>query len=242
MLNPLSPAKWNYRTAAHLLNRAGFGGPPAEIEKLVALGPLQAVDSLVFFERVPDVLTNPTWAEPDPNRVDQFLAFRKMAERTKGDISQDERRALEEKRREMQRQEQREQQQRIMELRGWWLKRMAEGPRPLQEKLTSFGTGISRPARKRCSDAYFMWLQNDTFRGMGAWQLAGIALRGGAKIPRCSSGWIRRRVAKQHPNENFAREVMELFSLGRRTLHRKGCDGSRAGHDGLDPESRGTVL
>ena len=31
MFTPLSPQQWNYETAAHLLNRAGFGGTPAEI-------------------------------------------------------------------------------------------------------------------------------------------------------------------------------------------------------------------
>jgi len=34
MLKPLSAAKWNFGAAAHLLNRAGFGGTPAEIEKM----------------------------------------------------------------------------------------------------------------------------------------------------------------------------------------------------------------
>jgi len=47
MLKPLPGARWNYQTAAHLLNRAGFGGPPAETEQLVALGPEGAVNRLV---------------------------------------------------------------------------------------------------------------------------------------------------------------------------------------------------
>ena len=34
MLKPLATSRWDYGSAAHLLNRAGFGGPPAEIEKL----------------------------------------------------------------------------------------------------------------------------------------------------------------------------------------------------------------
>ena len=38
MLKPISPASWDYTKAAHLLNRAGFGGPPAEIQKLTDLG------------------------------------------------------------------------------------------------------------------------------------------------------------------------------------------------------------
>ena len=36
MLKPLPSTRWDFTTAAHLLNRAGFGGTPAEIEKLVA--------------------------------------------------------------------------------------------------------------------------------------------------------------------------------------------------------------
>jgi hypothetical protein len=31
MLKPLPEKDWNYTTAAHLLNRAGFGCPPAEV-------------------------------------------------------------------------------------------------------------------------------------------------------------------------------------------------------------------
>ena len=54
MLKPLSGDRWNFTTAAHLLNRAGFGGTPAEIEKLVRLGPEKAVSHLVDFENIPD--------------------------------------------------------------------------------------------------------------------------------------------------------------------------------------------
>ncbi len=38
MFTPLSPQQWNYETAAHLLNRAGFGGTPAEIEAAYGKG------------------------------------------------------------------------------------------------------------------------------------------------------------------------------------------------------------
>ena len=43
MLKPIAAAKWNFTTAAHLMNRAGFGGTPEEIETLIALGPEKAV-------------------------------------------------------------------------------------------------------------------------------------------------------------------------------------------------------
>src|SRR5437870_1342448 len=110
MLKPLSAAKWNFTTAAHLLNRAGFGGPPSEIEKLVKPGPEKAVSHLVDFENIPDDTSDPSWAKPDPTRAERFLAVR---------------RANEEERRKLIREEQQQQRQRTMELRGWWLERMA---------------------------------------------------------------------------------------------------------------------
>src|SRR2546430_5605768 len=47
MLGALPGSKWNYTTAAHLLNRAGFGGAPAEIERLQNIGLDHAVSSFV---------------------------------------------------------------------------------------------------------------------------------------------------------------------------------------------------
>ena len=54
MLKSFSADRWNYETAAHLLNRAGFGGPPDEIQKLADLGPDKAVSSLLDYENIPD--------------------------------------------------------------------------------------------------------------------------------------------------------------------------------------------
>src|SRR5262245_48787185 len=51
-LTPISPSDWNYDFAAHLLERAGFGGTPEEIDALAKLTPAQAVARLVRFEGV----------------------------------------------------------------------------------------------------------------------------------------------------------------------------------------------
>ena len=49
-LTPITKADWNYDRAAHLIERAGFGATPAEIERLAALSPDQAVARLVNYE------------------------------------------------------------------------------------------------------------------------------------------------------------------------------------------------
>jgi len=55
-LRPLPAAAWSRDRAAHLLERAGFGGTPAEVEKLAAMSPTDAVRSLVRYQRIKDNL------------------------------------------------------------------------------------------------------------------------------------------------------------------------------------------
>ena len=212
MLNPLPDSKWTFTTAAHLLNRAGFGGTPDEIENLVQLGPDKAVAYLVDYETIPDATTSPEWAKPDPNRMEKRQELQQLVQQMRRAPSE-ERPALEQKRREMQRLENRTQQEHLMELRGWWLQRMAKGPRPLQEKMTLFWHGHFATSAQKVRDAYFMWRQNETFRRLatGNWLQLQIAV---AKDPAMLIWLDQAQSRKEHPNENYAREVMELFALG----------------------------
>src|SRR5580700_1101908 len=142
MLRQLAKGKWDYSPAAHLLNRAGFGGPPAEIEKLAALGLEAAVAHLVDYEGIPDESANPDWAKPDPDRP---ASLRTMQS------------APEQERREMYRDYQQEQRQHLVALRHWWLERMASGPRPFQEKMVLFWHGHFATSFEKVRDAYLMW-------------------------------------------------------------------------------------
>src|SRR5436190_23532715 len=49
-LTPISAKDWNRDFAAHLLERAGFGGTPAEIDALAKMTPAQAIARLVRYE------------------------------------------------------------------------------------------------------------------------------------------------------------------------------------------------
>ena len=51
-LSPIAAADWTGERAAHLLERAGFGATPDDIERLSRLSPQQAVDSLVDYESI----------------------------------------------------------------------------------------------------------------------------------------------------------------------------------------------
>ena len=126
MLKALSNERWSFTTAAHLLNRAGFGGTPEEIDRLVSLGPDGAVLHLVDYEKIPDSTRNPEWAKPDPQREERLRQARN---------------ADPEKRRQIIQEERRKQREHLVELKWWWLRRMAKGPRPFQEKMTLFWHG-----------------------------------------------------------------------------------------------------
>src|SRR5271156_1479882 len=101
MLRQLAEGKWTFETAAHLLNRAGFGGPPSEIDSLLALGQEGAVSRLVDFERVPDDTPAPEWAKPDPEYAATVRSMQSAAE---------------EERRQMYRERQQEERQHLVNL------------------------------------------------------------------------------------------------------------------------------
>jgi uncharacterized protein (DUF1800 family) len=198
MLRALSPSQWNYYTAAHLLNRAGFGGRPPEIEAAVKMGLQATVERLINFESEPEASMNPSWAKADPERFKQLREFRD---------------ADPEKRKELQRARQREERERFVELRNWWLERMVSGKRPLQEKLTLFWHGHFATSAQKVKDAYLMWRQNDIFRRNSAGNWLAL-LTEVSKDPAMLIWLDQAQSRKEHPNENFAREVMELFVLG----------------------------
>ncbi len=199
MLKPLSSGQWNFSTAAHLLNRAGFGGPPEGIQALADLGPDKAVASLLDYEKIPDATANPEWAKPDPARMRQIR-----------DVNQH---GTPEEKKKLQQEEQQLQRQHMMELRGWWFNRMAKGPRPLQEKMTLFWHGHFATSVDKVRSAYFMWRQNELFRRLATDNWQRLLLEAG-KDPAMLVWLDQAQSNKQHPNENFAREVMELFALG----------------------------
>src|ERR1700675_2589689 len=51
-LTPIAREDWGYGRAAHLLERAGFGGTPEEIRRFAAMSPKQAVDYLVDYDSI----------------------------------------------------------------------------------------------------------------------------------------------------------------------------------------------
>lgn len=199
MLKPLSKDNWHLESAGHLLNRAGFGGSPDGIQNLADLGHEQAISSLIDFENIHDPWLNPDWAKPDPARQAQIR-----------DINQT---GTPEQKKALQKEQAQLQQLQMLELRGWWLQRMAHGPRPFQEKMVLFWHGHFATSVEKVRDPYYMWRQNELFRRLATDNWLRLLIEAG-KDPAMLIWLDQAQSQKAHPNENFAREVMELFSLG----------------------------
>jgi uncharacterized protein (DUF1800 family) len=118
-----------------------------------------------------------------------------------------------ETRRLLQQQENQERYSQMADLRYWWVRRMALGPRPFQEKMTLFWHGHFATSFDKVQLPYFLWLQNETLRenATGNFNQLLIAV---SEDPAMLLYLDGARSNKNRPNENFAREVMELFTLG----------------------------
>ena len=199
MLEPLPVSQWNTATAAHLMNRAGFGASPGDIEDLRQLGPDRAVSWFVDYEKIPDPTPAPDWAQPDPATIARREAIRNAADPAT--------------RRMLEQQQGEEQRSRMSDLRYWWIRRMALGPRPFQEKMTLFWHGHFATSSEKVNMPYFLWLQNETLRQNATGNFNQLLIAA-SKDPAMLLYLDGARSQKGEPNENFAREVMELFTLG----------------------------
>lgn len=102
----------------------------------------------------------------------------------------------------------------LSRLQAAWLYRMVQTPAPLRERMTLFWHDHFATSNAKVNNVNLMRRQNALFRkhALGDFKalLAEIA-RDPAMLVWLDSASNR----KAHPNENFAREVMELFTLGR---------------------------
>jgi hypothetical protein len=221
-LSPIAAGDWNYERAAHLLERAGFGGTPEEIARLAAMTPVRAVESLVDYETI-DNSALPAFDESgiwDPG-MDPFPPSRPEAVR----IARERGEAIgvkvlpEGTPRRLQpvvdkffyllRANAIETQR----LGLWWANRMLTTRRPLEEKLTLFWHGHFATGDGKVRDYRMMLQQNQMLRARASGNLrellAGI-LKDPAMLVYLDNG---ENIAK-HPNENFGRELLELFTMG----------------------------
>ena len=173
------------RWAAHLLRRAGWGGTAAEIEEVARLGREEAVDRLLDYQAV------------DNAALEARIARAAFNLTTPGRGPDGKRAPL------------------IRDMQRWWLTRMAYTARPLEERMTYLWHGLltSQVTQVGVQAAKQMVRQNELFRAHALGQYDEL-LQAVSKDPAMMLYLNTIESTKEHPNENYARELMELFSMG----------------------------
>ena len=219
-LQPIAAGDWNQERAAHLLERAGFGGTPAEVVRIAAMPSRQAVQTLVRYQRIANSL--PPF---DPSGVhdaglEPFASSRPAATNQARDTGE----ALGVKvkpagNRRMQQVAdrflywRRASQLETHRLSYWWANRMLTTQRPLEEKMTLFWHGHFATSEDKVRDYRKMHKQNELLRAQatGNFRTLLIAV---AQDPAMLEYLDAAVNVKGAPNENFSREIMEMFTMG----------------------------
>ena len=220
-LTPIGPADWNYDFASHLLERAGFGGTPEEIQALAKLTPAQAIARLVRFEGT-DISQLPPFDHSgihDPG-LEPFPPTRPAVT----DLAKEKGEALGIK---VKPTGNRRLQPVVNEffywLRAsvletnrvsyWWANRMLTSPRPLQEKMALFWHGHFASNEAKVRDYRKLLMQLELFQKQGTGNFRDLTVAV-AQDPAMLSFLDAGVNVKGASNENFAREIMEIFTMG----------------------------
>jgi len=209
---PKSDDNWTLFEAAHLLNRAGFGGSPDEIRAFHALGRFKAVDSLVSPAEPTDAFPLPDWANEERAQEDmrERMTKRRELRRKMDGLTAEE---ADRMRRQTFQSMQRENRRQGLEAQGWWFRRMLQTKAPLREKMTLFWHDHFATSIQKVREPVIMLKQNELFRSHAFGSFKELA-RSVVMDPAMMLYLDTQNSRKGKPNENFAREVMELFTLG----------------------------
>ncbi len=175
--------------ARHLLARTGFGGRPDEIGEFAGLDRDAAVDRLLASLLDAPRSPLPEWSGEAPPSPEERRTDREafVAKlRTQA-----------------------------MELKAWWFREMLATPSPLTERLTLFWHNHFTSGLRKVKSPALMARQNLTWRRHVAGNF-GAFLKDACRDPAMVLYLDTQTNRPESPNENFARELMELFTLGER--------------------------
>lgn len=202
------PIPWHARNVEHLLNRAGFGAGGDEIERGLALGLEALVGELVDG---PQPGVGAPWVDVEPAlfRWEDFGLD--VMQVTLPDApyfrrSTDEQVGMCKDARVVDRNQ-------FVELYQRWFASMSDGSDPLRDRMTLFWHGYFTTSWEVVKRKYeiirqFQWLRR------GAVGSYADLLHGIVRDPAMLQFLDQTASSKEHPNENLARELLELFSLG----------------------------
>ena len=193
----LATSAMGFEEARHLLSRTSLGATPADILALQTVDYAAAVDRLL-------ANTRPQAATPAPSWVSEGPSFQRQQARAQVDKANNDKplqvvqkRVQEEGR----------------ELRSWWVQEMVATDQPLVERMTLFWHNHFTSSIQKVRFVPAMYWQNVLFRREALGNFATL-LKAVARDPAMLIYLDGVRSVARQPNENFARELLELFTLG----------------------------
>jgi uncharacterized protein (DUF1800 family) len=189
----------DFDEARHLLSRTSFGATPAEIRALEGQDYAGAVDRLLATVRRDAVTPAPAWLNEGPAE----LRRRQQAARAEAKPGVDGKPL----------QVARPVQEQGRELRNWWVEEMLVTDRPLTERMVLFWHNHFTSSFQKVRYPPALFRQNALFRREALGNFATL-LKEVARDPAMLIYLDGMRSVARQPNENFARELLELFTLG----------------------------
>ncbi len=223
-LAPIKSEQWGLAQAAHLLERTGFGGTPEQIHALAKLSPEKAVQFVLSAPAAQSTSTNilPAFDQSpiDSASLDPFppsrpattdaakrdgialgIAVKPAGTRKLQPVTNQFFFWL------------RASQLETGRLSHWWANRMVASPFPLSEKMALFWHGHFACSEDKVRDVRKLQQLLTLFQTKGTGNFRELLLLT-AQSPAMLAYLDAGVNVKGAPNENFAREIMELFTMG----------------------------
>ncbi len=207
-LDSVYPFDWDWERARHLLFRAGFGGHPEEIDDFKKRGLTESLSAL--FSTPSQPLFVPDWLSEEEDLRSQQMKLLSQPERQKIQTRMGEH---------------------LRDLIGEWINLMIASPTPadmLHQKMVFFWHNHFATSTQKVNQPVAIYKQLLLFQDKALARFDDLLhsiIRDPAMLRYLDNDQNR----KGKPNENLARELMELFSLGTGSYTEKDIrEGARA--------------
>ncbi|HTJ78597.1 MAG TPA: DUF1800 domain-containing protein [Rariglobus sp.] len=195
---PLPSKDWNEDAARHLLRRAGWAAQPAEVSRLMKDGLSASLDRL--FPATATSFSKPRLVENIEKDAPDYAKKIRSAESL-------------EQRRLIQREQRERQQQAIQDLSIKWLQFASLPENAVAEKWVLFLSDVYVVSQEKVQNTASIYSYQDTLR-QGAFGKAPDLAKAVSRTPAMIRYLDLQDSKTGTPNENFARELFELFLLG----------------------------
>lgn len=184
--------------ARHLVSRTAFCVLPQDVRALQALGYDEALERLLAGGGGRPPIAPPDWIGETPQQASAAKAdFVREKRKAKAEGSKKPREGRDQRR----------------ELQYWWIEEMLVTDRPLVERMVVFWHNHFTSSLKKVRFMPALYRQNELFRREALGNFATL-LKAVARDPAMLVYLDGARSVARQPNENFGRELLELFTLG----------------------------